>query len=214
MSNFNLYRIIDQDVACFKLASRHRRSHAVLYDNVPYLSDILPNDPNLFPVDAYFTTHGIATSDHNNIDTHYLPTNPQKDSLRALFKALPQALQGIVGTVSFPADNGTAIIEQAKLRKKLFGASDASFKNNRASHAWIISPGSPEDINHPNMSIKGSRLVHGISHCLYSTRGELQGVTAASIIGDLLSTFHTCRIPLLLTDNNQGVPKKCQSLNQ
>jgi hypothetical protein len=43
----------------------------------------------------------------------------------------------------------------------LFGVSDASFKNGRAAHAWIISSGKVDDISNPLLNISGNGMVHG-----------------------------------------------------
>jgi hypothetical protein len=41
------------------------------------------------------------------------------------------------------------------------GASDASFKSGRGSHAWILTLGSIEDLKDPDMHIYGSGPVDG-----------------------------------------------------
>jgi len=59
----------------------------------------------------------------------------------------------------------------------IFGASDASLKDDQASHAWIFSSGDIDDISDPLLHIRGSGPVHGYPPYLSSTRGELQGTS-------------------------------------
>jgi hypothetical protein len=72
----------------------------------------------------------------------------------------------------------------------IYGASDASFKDNQASHAWIISTGQVEDVENPLLSIYGSGPVDGHFPDLSSTRGELQGQMAITIISNLFLQYH------------------------
>ncbi len=56
---FHLYRVIDTDVTEFRLAPRNRRHRTTFYINTPYFTEICHDDPNLIPVDAYFTEDGL-----------------------------------------------------------------------------------------------------------------------------------------------------------
>jgi hypothetical protein len=70
----------------------------------------------------------------------------------------------------------------------IFAASDASVKNKKAAHAWILSTGKVTDIMDPLLNLHGYGPVHGPSQSLSSTRGELQGITAITIISILYQT--------------------------
>jgi hypothetical protein len=99
--------------------------------------------------------------------------------------------------------------EMQKCSGALLGASDASFKDGRATHAWIISSGKVDDIMNPILNISGAGAVHGMPKYLSSARGELQGITAISIILNLLSDYHHKRITTSSICGNIGVINKC-----
>jgi hypothetical protein len=77
------------------------------------------------------------------------------------------------------------------------------------SSAWIISSGKVDDIMTPILNISGAGAVHGMPKYLSSARGELQGITAISIILNLLSDYHHKRITTSSICGNIGVINKC-----
>jgi hypothetical protein len=60
----------------------------------------------------------------------------------------------------------------------LLGASDASLKDAKCSHAWILSMGEVHHMEDPNMSLGGYGPVDGLPSDLSLARGELHGQTA------------------------------------
>jgi hypothetical protein len=66
---------------------------------------------------------------------------------------------------------------------RIFGASDASFRLDKATPAWVISSGDVSDLEIPNMTITGSGAVDGYPVHISSGRGELH--MALSIISQL-----------------------------
>jgi hypothetical protein len=81
-----------------------------------------------------------------------------------------------------PPDYGELLCNAFVYKNKtLFGASDASLKEGRATHAWILSSGDINYIDNPLMNILGAGPAHGIPHFLSSAREELQGITALTI---------------------------------
>jgi hypothetical protein len=104
------------------------------------------------------------------------------------------------------------LINECKLNgNKLFGASDASFHDGRATHAWILSSGKVSDLISDTLSIFGSGFVDGYAPHISSARGELHGVTALSIITDLLCQHAHLPGQLTAICDNQGVVQKCNS---
>lgn len=117
---------------------------------MPYICDTPINDQQAIPVDVHFHSKGISIIG----DWYYMPApvsnSGQKLTLRETFDRLPIAIQQTCGRVVFPPNNGTTLLNDiATTSGTLFGASDASLKNHRSSHAWIISSGSTQDIEEP-----------------------------------------------------------------
>jgi hypothetical protein len=94
----------------------------------------------------------------------------------------------------------------------IFGASDASFKQQSSSHTWIISPGDTIDIENPLLHIAGSGPVDGLPQKLSSGRGELARLTSITIIANLFNHYHSSRLPVKVICDNQSMVKKCNSL--
>lgn len=126
-------------------------------DNVPYLSDVLCNDLNLWPVDTCYMKKGLIVTGRNNINSHKYPETSSPSNLHDLFASLPQSLRDIIGHISFPPDDGVALLHSIydSPSPRNFGASNTSFKLGRASHAWILSSGSTDDISNPLQNISG-----------------------------------------------------------
>jgi hypothetical protein len=89
----------------------------------------------------------------------------------------------------------------------IFGASDASFKQQSSSHTWIISPGDTIDIENPLLHIAGSGPVDGLPQKLSSGRGELARLTSITIIANLFNHYHSSRLPVKVICDNQSMVK-------
>jgi len=121
-----------------------------------------------------------------------------------------QALQETCGTIQSPPDNGCTLMNEIQNSSgRMFGVSDALLKHGRATHAWIISSGKVDDINNPLLHISRTGMVHGIPNYLSSARGELQGITAMSIISNMFSQYHNKQIKTSAICDNAGVINKC-----
>ena len=73
-------------------------------------------------------------------------------------------------------------LAEALKKGKLMGASDRSIKDDKGSHAWIITPGTEEKII---TTIRGSGPVDGHLDLMNLTRAERAG-----FIGPLMNTLH------------------------
>ncbi len=106
-------------------------------------------------------------------------SNPLPPSLEPLYKhSIHPSLKDICGQTVFPPDNGHALIQSIKQsNKQIFASSDASLKNGRSTHAWVISTGQTSNFSDPYMHIKGAGAVHGHKKYLSSCRGEFQGLS-------------------------------------
>jgi len=106
-----------------------------IYLNVPYMIDLSFNSCDFYAVDIHITHHGISViGDWYTISPPKLQSN--QPSLEHSFNNLHPALQKICGTLHFPPDNGHALMEEIQCSSgKIFGASDASLKSGRATHA-------------------------------------------------------------------------------
>jgi hypothetical protein len=123
----------------FPLLIRRGAGPKTLYNNVPYISNILFTDPDLCPVDTQYTPHGIIVIGHNSINAYKHPAPLAPSTLQDLFNSLPSSLNNIVGKLNNPYDNGSGMLPSVSGNSpyRLFGASDASYKDGRASHAWF-----------------------------------------------------------------------------
>jgi len=170
---FHLYHLSDNELVEFHLAWRNWHQSTILYHNVPYVSTISPDDPNLILVDVYYTNHGMATC---GIIRHNFTTPTLDDSVSNLptfYSKLPSTLQQICSIVYFPSDDGVQLISKCwHNHNNIFGASDASFHHGQTTHAWVISPGEVSDLEMPNMTISGSWAVDGYSPHMSSGRGS------------------------------------------
>jgi hypothetical protein len=92
-----------------------------------------------------------------------------------------------------------------------FGASDASLHNGQATHAWVLSTGRASDLTSDNLSIYDYGFVDDSAPHMSSTCGELHGVTALSIITDLLCQRANLLGKLTAICDNQGIVQKCNS---
>jgi hypothetical protein len=80
-------------------------------------------------------------------------------------------------------------------------------KDDRATHAWILSSGNIRDIENPLLHILGAGTVHGAPQYLSSSRGELQGMPALSIVMRLFMEFYSIKPKPTFICDNSGVIK-------
>jgi len=206
-------KYMDDDVAEYHLAPcpcGHRST--VTYTNVPYSSTLHPDDPDLIPVDVFCTKDGLSVCGHATpppiIATHPNPSN----TLSSVFSRLPQSLKTICGSVHFPPDDGIQLLQGCQANgNHLFCASNASYRNGRATHAWLVSTRKATDLEHPNLTIRGGGHVDGYSPHMSSSRGELHSLTALSIMTDLFCHHSQFNGTITAICDNQGIIKKCDT---
>jgi hypothetical protein len=142
-----------------------------------------------------------------------MPRDPP-NTLQEAFHLLPTSLKNICGEVHLPSDNGKELINHITANKyKLFGASDASFRDRKASHEWIISTDSIDDIGDDDLCIHSHGPVDGLAQYISSGRGELTGITALSIMTQLFLNYHSSNATLEAICDNKRVINKCGSLS-
>jgi hypothetical protein len=126
------------------------------YASVPYIF----NNEDFFPVEVTYKNQGLfIVGDFPRNGMAHNPTQVPI-SRQDTFYHLPQSLREIVGYPIFLADNGETLFKKLRQsNKSLFGASDASLKLNRATHAWILSSGDVQDISDPLLNISGSSAI-------------------------------------------------------
>jgi hypothetical protein len=202
----NLYRIDGNQLTLFKLSTGARSRFRVIYTNVPYICDSSFAPSDFFPVDS----RGLSIlGDWPNTVTYYDPT-PAHTSLEHFCHTVIPILQQICGNITFPPDHGSTLIQSIRNKSSnIFGASDASLKHGRASHSWIISSGDVDDILDPMLHISGSGPVHGLPQYLLSSSGELQCITAVSLMAKLLMDYHSYNCKVRAICDNSGMISKC-----
>lgn len=133
--------------------------------------------------------------------------------MRVLFGTI-SSITKYLWVCGFPSDNGSKLMSSRTAdTSPIFGASVASLKFGRVTHAWIISTGNPSHITDPSMAIIGTGPVDGLPNFMFSSRGELQGLTVVTIMWSLLNSYHSTALPLRTTCDNKGVLKKCESMS-
>jgi hypothetical protein len=162
------------------------------------------------PVETQYIDQGIRIIE-NFFTIELQQSQTELDpSLRAAFHSLPLALQRICGNIHIPSDNGSALIAKSKMQDNtLVGDCDASFKNKRGTHAWILTSGAIEDMTDPEMHIFRIGPVDGPSSHMSSGRGELTGITALSIASKVFQNYHSTKTKVTAICDNQGVISKC-----
>jgi hypothetical protein len=199
----------------YRICAKPRSSSKTIYQNVPHICDEIYSSIGIFPVDSHFTKAGIYVMGCFHHEAGTSSTTDMVTSLQSAFDLLDPSLKRLCGTVSFPNDNGTSLLSKINQSwNYIFGASDASIKQQRASHAWILSSGQCDDIEDPLLHIKGSGLVDGLPSLLSSSRGELAGITAITIIAQLFRAYHSSKAPVSIICDNQGMVHKCNSTYQ
>jgi hypothetical protein len=80
------------------------------------------------------------------------------------------SLQSTCRTVTFPPEEEFNLLLSIQgANNNIFAASDASFKTDKAAHAWILSNGKVTNIMDPLLNLHGYGHVHGPSQSLSST---------------------------------------------
>jgi hypothetical protein len=177
-----------------------------------YITDQPFTPSHVIPMDAEYTREGIKLVGESNINCHkYLPSNTPL-SLIEHFHTLDPALRRICGSVMFPPDDGgTTISEMQSNGNTLFGSSDASIKHQSTTHACTLSSGKITDLLNPMKFISGQGPIDGCPSSISSTRGEIQGQTALTIMLDLLLLHHSSNTRISLICDNKGSIKHCST---
>jgi hypothetical protein len=203
---------MEDELTLFKIQTTSRTHFNTIYQNVPHACDVSNNDRDFFPVDTHFHEKGISIVGDFPRQASASSTIPASHMLKEAHQNLHPALRSICGKISFPPDDGTLLTQTiTESYHKLFAASDASYKEGRATHAWIISTGKIADITNPWFNIHGSGPVHELSQHLSSTRGELQGITSFTIMLRLFFTVCNSSCSISAICDNRGVIHKCTS---
>lgn len=189
----------DGNLTLFKLRPKAKSSRKAVCINVPYQCSLTFNNDDFSPVETCTNPSGISI-----VGCWFHPTNntavqPPK-TLMGMFNDLHPSLKQICGDIEIPPDDGAFLFSTGVANNNcLFGASDASLKDNLATHAWILSSGAVTDIEDPMMNISGAGPVHSLPYFLSSSRGELQGLAALSIIARLFMEFHADKFKISST---------------
>jgi len=195
------------------MSASSQSNGSATYSNTLYICDITFSPSQFRPVGTHYTTQGIRIIGSfrrchlSSVDTNITT------SLHGAFQDLPKSLQDICGSICFPPDDGKNIIDNTHDSMTLFGASDASLKDSKGSHAWIISTGLPSDISDETRNITGNGPVDGFIHHQSSSRGELQGITAVSIFSQLLLHFHKVIRKIDIICDSQGMVNRCANIH-
>lgn len=160
------------------------------------------------PVDTSFTSDSLKLLGPIPVSPPTPDSTPHETSLQESFSNLHPSLRQICGNVSFPPDNGVATLTALTQSHAIHGDSDASLKDGKAAHAWVISPGLPEHLLDPTLNIHGSRPVDGYTPDMSSTRAEIHGIMAATIIAHLFLKYHSITKQNKLTGDSQSAIKK------
>jgi ribonuclease HI len=181
-----------------------------IYLQVPYICQLLYNSIDFFHVDVKEDKHGVKIVG-DMAEVHSIQTTQQPPkSLAEALTHLDPSLQQICGNVIFLGDNGAGILSSGRNPyTSIYGSSDASLKDGRATHAWDMSTGQSEHLEDPTMHIKECGPVDGIPSALSSLRGELTGITAVLTISRLLLEFHSCRRHVKINCDNKGAIQRC-----
>jgi hypothetical protein len=191
----------------YKLKMPTQNSRQIIYLNVPYLSSIPFNTEDFYPVETHSHNKGISVLGQW-IMPQYNNTSTTKRALSPVIHDLHPSLHQICGEIRIPPDNGEALISKICSANFLFGSRDAPQKDNRATHAWILSSGNASDIDYPLFNISGSGPVHGAPLHLSSSRGELQGLTALTIVAKCFLEYFAMRCNTTFICDNSSIIKK------
>jgi len=167
---------------------------------------------SIYLISQSYTKDGILFCGYASLPVNNDETLLSPPTLEHLFHNLPSPLRDILGLVQFPSDDAIQLVNDIKQNgNNIFGASDASFRDGQATHAWMLSTGKVTDLDSGNMTITGIGHVERYAPHMSSTRGELYGVTALSIMADLLCQHAGIQGSLLAICDNQEVVTKCNS---
>jgi hypothetical protein len=133
--SLHLYYLQDDILTKIPIQQTHRLQKKAKYQNVPYQCELTFTNDEFLPVDIYYSKHGISSIGPFPTSTRIIPsTSSSHISILNAFSSLPSALQCICGTVNFPPDGGTELLQcmHHQGNNLLFGASDASLKGGRS----------------------------------------------------------------------------------
>jgi len=207
----HLYLLNDGELMTFKLNKSPRSRLKATYITVPYQCELSFNQSDFIPVDIHVNNRGISVL--GKFPTFHQDTSTSSSSFKEVIVSLPPSLKRICGCITLPPDDGAKLISSIETSNKtIIACSDASLKNNRAAHAWIISTGDINDITDPFMHISGSGPVDRLPQFLSLVRADLTGLTALTIILKLYREFYISRAKVNILCDNQGMLKKCEHI--
>jgi hypothetical protein len=183
-----------------------KSSSQVSYLNIPYKCSVTFDENEFLPVDVHSHSKGwsVVGKWFTSQPSIILPLRTLKEA----FDNLHPSFKQICGKIQLPPDDGVLLHSVSRDQQSLFGASDTSLKDDRASHAWILSSGKIHDISTPLLHISGSGSVHGAPQYLSSSRGELQGLTALTIATKVFSNHFNSYPKSTFICDNTGVQRK------
>jgi hypothetical protein len=197
------------EITEFKLCKSRCSKRPVYYTNVPYITEIPFIENEFLPVDVFLDRKGFKVLGRYPQPLNMI-TDPSQLSLTSKYSNLPMTLKQICGHVNFPPDEGHALCEEINLLGNLlFGACDALFKGDKASHAWILTSGKITDLENELYQIYGSGPVDGVHSNMSLTRAELAGLTAISIVASLLLTKTSAKTKVKIICGNKGAIQAC-----
>jgi len=205
----HLYKYDGDALTKYPISVKSRSHNTTVYHSIPYICDLTFDTTKFYLVDTHFTTNGLQIVGKFLYEDGTEPNPRISTTLEEAFYNLPTSLQELCGSVTFPTDNGKAIIDNIPTDKCIFCSSDASFQSTRGSHAWIISTGDISDITNSEMHVSGSDMVHGFPPKISAGRGKLQGLTAVSIITQMLLQFHCTNRKLDMICDDKGMTNRC-----
>lgn len=107
----------------------------------------------------------------------------QELTLKDEYDMMNKALQGIVGDIQFPRDNGIEIFNKLQ-EGDLVCASDGSVKDNSGAYAFCIMDPKSEN------SMKRGNKCHGLMEDMISYKVEAYGALAIVIVIKMITTLH------------------------
>lgn len=195
--------MFDGELALFKLRPSLWSSRKPIYLNIPYQVSLSFDEDDVTPVDTFTHSRGISV-----VGKWFHPSTSAgltAQSLKMLFNDLHPSLKEICGDITILPDYGALLSSIIASNNSLFRVSDASLKDGTATHTWILSSGDVNDIENPLLNILGAGPIHGVLHFLSSSRGELQGITALTIITKLFLEYFSNKCKTLFMCDNMGI---------
>jgi hypothetical protein len=203
----HIYHLNNGELTLFKINKSPKTRLKAAYLNVPYQCELRFNETDFIPVDIHVNDWGISILE--NFPTFHHCTSNNTRTFKEVIESLPPSLKCICGTLTLPPDDGAKLITSLESsNKSILACNDASLKDNRAVHTWIISSGDINDITDPYMQISGSGPIDGSPQYLSLARAELTGLTALAITIKLFRECYNSRANFTILCDNQGMLKK------